>query len=279
MKIKSFFLTSFLFSKLRKYKYRFKRKKAKGEERLTLNKARLILIDSLGVKKGSSIFVHCGFGFLNAEFTPCELIDLLKDIVGENGNIMMPFYPPGLSLDWARSGRIFDNEVDFCSTGVLAQTLSSENSQISIHPIKSVCAWGKDAAMLVSGHENSIYPYDENSPYVKFSKLDGSLSIGLGVTNCSMIHAAEDLFEDDKSYLYSKYPYELKVKTNCGLRVVTTYVHHIEIKLSSSYEFFKKHIGCQYNYQLINNVDFYSIDNSILFENCERIFQQGESRK
>jgi len=161
---------------------------------------RKILHDDLGVCYGDTILVHCGFGFLNASFSPAELVNLLQEVVGKNGNIIMPVYPPGLSSDWVKSGRIFRVETTKPSTGVLSKIFSKfDDVFISNHPIKAVAAWGKDAQYLISKHENSSYPYDDKSPYYKLSMMSGSKSIGLGVRNCAIMHCAEDLFESDKN--------------------------------------------------------------------------------
>lgn len=271
--------SSLFFSAIRKIKYRYKRKELSKQEQLSLEAMRFILTNDLKIKEGDSVFVHCGFGFLNAKFTPLELVELLKSIVGRNGNIMMPFYPPGLSSNWAKSGRVFDSAKVRCSTGILAQKFSKAKTVISLHPTKAVAAWGNKASVLVADHEKSIYPYGKATPYYKFSCLPNSKSIGLGVTNCAMIHCAEDVYEKNKSYLYTKEPVSLKVKSSAGNVDVDTFIHHGKIKLCTSSEFLSQHSDQSKNYKVINNVPFYSIDNHDLLKTCKKLFELGINRK
>lgn len=271
--------SSALYGLFRKAKYRRARSFVKTQEKLTLYQIKTIIKDELGIKQGDSVLVHCGFGFLNADFTPHQLIKLLQDIVGNNGNIVMPFYPPGLSKNWALSGRVFNPESIKCSTGILAQIFSELDTSISIHPIKSVCAWGKDAKSLVLGHEKSLHPYDELSPYAALSSLSNSKSIGLGVLNCTMIHCAEDLYENNKSYLYSDNIVSLQVINNDKLTTVNTHFHHGEVSLDTSANFFRKHLPHLQNSVKINGVPFYSIENDKLLAQCKTLFSSGVNRQ
>ena len=62
---------------------------------------RSIIVDDLGIKKGDRIIVSSSFGNLNANFSPQELVETLMDIIGKDGVIMMPYYPPINSTEWA----------------------------------------------------------------------------------------------------------------------------------------------------------------------------------
>lgn len=272
--------SSAAYAYIRKLKYKIKRAKQSGQPKLTLDSVLQLLEENFEIKQGDAIFVHCGFGFLNAAFTPLELIELLKKQVGETGLIMMPFYPPGLSSDWLKSGRIFDPKKVKCSTGVLAQTLASDpQAHISSHPIKAVVCWGEGAKELTQEHILSRYPYDKSSPYYKFAQLPRSFSIGLGVRNCAMVHSCEDIFEQDKSYLYTQQCTSAQVKQNDHLITVNTYVHHGKIPLCDSHVLFDKHTPEIVNLESINGVTFYQIDNHDLFRVMEDLLTQGINRK
>lgn len=271
--------SSSLFQFLRKYKYRLKRKN-KGDAKTTLADMQRLLVDDLGIEENDSLVVHCGFGFLNADFSPAELIEFLKNIVGDNGHIMMPFYPPGLSRHWLESGRIFDPEIARCSTGVLAQVFSkTEDVQISVHPIKAVAVWGKNAKQIVEEHELCDYPYDESSPYYKFSKLKNAKAIGLGVRNCSLVHMIEDMFEQDKGYLYSKSKIGGKVKTSTGIEFVETYLHHGELKLIQPKDFIDKYCEELVTLSKTNGFISYSIAAESLLVKGQELFSKGVNRK
>jgi aminoglycoside 3-N-acetyltransferase len=276
----SYFKTTALFIFIRKIRYRIKRLEVKQQKKMELSTLNEIVVSDFKIEIGDTLFVHCGFGFLNANFTPQELITLLKIIVGENGNVIMPFYPPGLSSDWAKSGRIFDPSKIRCSTGVLAQVFSKgKDVHISCHPTKSVCAWGSKAKELVESHEVANYPYDKASPYFKAAMCEASKTIGIGVSNCSMIHCVEDVYEKDKSYLYSDHKFDLKFSLDEKIISVPTSIHHGEIKLMTSEEYFELHLP-----EIVNAVNrdkkfFYCIDNSVLFDKCGDLLAKGISRK
>ena len=272
--------SSRVFSELRKIKYRSKRKNLKQIKKLRLIDIRDILVNQLNIVEGDSLIIHCGFGFLNADFTPEELINLLKNIVGCEGNLMMPFYPPGLSNNWANSQRVFERDKIRCSTGVLSQKFSNDESTLlSIHPIKAVLSWGNNKIDLVKDHELTEYPFDKLSPYYKLAMLKGSKSIGLGVRNCAMLHCAEDLFESNKNYLYTKNKIQLKVLTPSGMKEVPTHYHHGEIKLQQPYEFIDQH--CSDSVTLVNksSVTYYAIDNKSFLDKCSVLFENGVNRK
>ncbi|MGR5351346.1 AAC(3) family N-acetyltransferase [Vibrio alfacsensis] len=235
---------------------------------------------NLNIKQGDSIFVHCGFGFLNADFSPSELIATLKDIIGKDGHIAMPFYPPGLSRDWLKSKRTFDFETTRCSTGVLSQQFSQlEGVEISHHPIKSIAVFGPKAKFITEGHNCCKYPYDKDSPYYKFASLDKAKSIGLGVSNCTLIHMIEDIFEQDKCYLYSKSTLLGSTKNNGTLHNIRSFYHHGNEKLISSKEFFLMHCSDIYNHHAFNNIEFYSIKTHDLLEKGQALFTSGYNRR
>ncbi|WP_199482741.1 AAC(3) family N-acetyltransferase [Vibrio owensii] len=275
----SYVKSSLPFTILRNYKYKFRRKNLRGDKH-NLSDMRSILVDELGLKAGDSLVIHCGFGFLNADYDPEQLIELLKDVVGERGRIMMPFYPPGLSRHWLQSNRVFDATSVRCSTGVLAQVFSqSEDVVISTHPIKAVAVWGSDAEEIVQGHEHCQYPYDERSPYYKFSLQPKSKVIGLGVRNCSLVHMLEDVFEDNKSYLYSDETVQGRVVTHNGTLIVDTYFHHGKYALMESKDFLDKH--CHDIVTITDNYNFvcYSIDIDKLIKKGNELFSTGVNRR
>lgn len=273
------FKTSFLFQTLRKVKYRNKRKNLAGKVKLTIDELENILTEKFDIQQGDSLMVHCGFGFLNADFSPTALISVLKKLVGANGHLMMPFYPPGLSKDWASAKRVFDPENMRCSTGILAQEFSHDPDVIiSHHPIKAVAVWGEGAKKLCTGHENCEYPFDIKSPYYKFSQLPNSKSICLGVTNCSMFHCAEDIYEVNKGYLYSTKKVELGMLINNETLLTPTFYHHGNVSLTTSAVFFERYcpeIVCNIE---VNSVGFCAVNNVELLNSCKEQFLKGNNR-
>jgi len=279
-KLTSSVKSSRLFTEMRKIKYRRKRKNFSQTKKLTLLELNTLLIDTFKVKKGDSLMIHCGFGFLNAEFTPQELIELLKDLVGPQGHIAMPFYPPGLSSNWAKSNRTFNISNVKCSTGIVAQVFAnSEDVLISNHPIKAVAVWGARANYLISDHEASDYPFDNTSPYYKICKMASSKSIGLGVLNCAMVHCAEDIYEADKSYLYNDVKIDLTVVNNGKRQIVPTYFHHGNTKLVNPASYIEKNCFDILHVEKINNTIFYLVDNKKLMDMSSKLMTKGVNRR
>lgn len=191
--------------RFKKYKRKFKNFFLFKKEKATLNDVRILLTKNFNITKGDNLIVSSSFGNLNADFSPKELIELLQDIVGNEGNIVMPFYPPGNSYEWAQSGQIFDMKSTRSSMGILTQVFSEmPDVYKSMHPTKAVVAWGKHAKEIINGHECSKTPFYWDSPYGWLLK-NKSKSLGLGVLNRPIIHACEDCTFGPIMYLPQKY--------------------------------------------------------------------------
>ncbi len=275
----SYLRSSPIYAYIRKLKYRYDRRFLSKDKKTTIDDVRRILTINLGLRDGQAILVHCGFGYLNADFTPVELIDLLKDIVGKDGMIMMPFYPPGLSSDWLKSGRIFDPASIKCSTGVLAQTFAKDSDVlVSCHPIKAVAVWGKNNNKVIDKHHESLYPYDEKSPYFYLANIENSVSIGLGVRNCSIVHCAEDMFEHEKAYLYSDISYGGQVKFNNSIKEVTTFCHHGKIPLMKPSIYLATYYSDIIKSIIVDNIEYYSVNNIDLLDRMKPLMNSGVNR-
>jgi len=268
-----------MYASLRRLKNRLNRRGLKKCKKLSIEEVRDILRQEMGLFEGQAVLVHCGFGFLNADFSPQELIGALKEIVGKSGVIMMPFYPPALSADWLQSGRVFNSETIKCSTGVLAQCFARDpDVRISCHPIKAVAVWGDRSEELIKNHHLSKYPYDEESPYFHLAAIKGSASIGLGVRNCSMVHCAEDAFELNKSYLYSDKQAIAGVIHNGSTVDVSTYFHHGREGLMSSAAYFEKYCSDVVSIFETNGVVFYSADNGKMMFRMKKLLTEKVNR-
>ena len=222
------------------------------------------------------------FGNLNADYTPQEVVELLMEIVTEEGGIMMPYYPPTNSTVWAKEGRVFDMSKTKSGMGVLTNVFSKMPGVVmSIHPTKAVCVWGKDAACIAEGHEMSTTPYYWDSPYGKYLKL-GCKSIGLGLKNIPMVHTMEDVLSDKVDSYYQKEKYSLKVlKDDGGELDVKTLVHDEDIMEQcmppgdyaaslKTKSYVKVNFGITF---------LYIVDNTDLFEEMRKAFAKGYTRQ
>lgn len=199
------------------------------EKKNSLDDFRYLLEHNLGIKKGDWLLVSSSFGNLNADFTPRQAIELLQSIVTEEGLIMMPYYPPMNSTEWANHGYVFDMLETKSGMGVLTNVFSEmPNVYKSIHPTKAVCCWGACVGnvLKIDQHINSTTPFYWDSPYGELLKHD-SKSLCLGLKNIPIIHAIEDVLSDHYDAYY--YPTKKKLKIRLADRSeieAETYVHN-----------------------------------------------------
>ena len=182
-----------------------------------------ILRYDLGITVGDRVFISSSFGLLNAlDYSPHDVIVLLQQIVSDKGNIMMPYYPPINAAECMNEQYCFDMERTVSGMGILTNEFSKMPDVVkSIHPIKSVCVWGRDAQKIANGHQKSKTPYYWDSPYGKMLQM-GCKSIGLGVPNMPMGHALEDVLSENI------YEYYLPRKYNFRVRLADGTIQHIE---------------------------------------------------
>lgn len=268
--------------KIRKLKRRFiSFIKRADKKKTTLQDFENILRTKIGLKKGDKIFVTSSFGNLNVAFSPRELVQLLMDIVTEEGTIMMPYYPPMNSDEWARGNNVFDMKETNSGMGVITNIFSKMPNVIkSIHPTKAVCVWGKDAGKYIENHFNATTPYYWDSPYGKMLK-DKCFTLGLGVRNNPIFHTIEDVVSEPFTKYYLPEKFYLKVITAEKEELsIATYIHNTKIisRCISSGEFIEK-LGCKtYNKTNIGTSYVYLIDNSEVYEKVQDLVKKGEDK-
>ena len=101
-------------------------------------------LSQLGLQQGDKVFVTSGFANLNAAgYSPEEAIRAIMETVGQEGLIMMPYYPPVSSMDWVKSGAVFDMKNTASGMGVMTNVFSRMEGVVkSAHPTKALCVWG-----------------------------------------------------------------------------------------------------------------------------------------
>ena len=255
----------------------------KGAKRnkTTLPQLRKILLEEFKLKKGDTIFVTSGFGYLNAEFTPSELIKLLQEIVTEEGLIMMPYYPPVNSIEWAIGGQVFDMVQTKSGMGVMTNVFAQmPDVFMSLHPTKAVCAWGRDAENIVCNHELSTTPFYWDSPYGKLLKV-GCKTIGFGVSNNPIFHSIEDGVSNPITKYYLPHKYRLKIKTKDKEEMwIDTFVHDSTMlsKCISS-EAYIRTLKCDSYKKVDFGLSFlYYIDNKEVYDKVKIIVGKGDAK-
>lgn len=154
-----------------------------------------IITNRLQVQKGDLVMIHSSLDRLNLNFSSFDSLDILLDIVGEEGTLVFPTFPKLTSSKFLEEGHTFNIRKTPSYTGLLSELARRHKKAIrSLHPTKSVVAIGKLANEITSGHNLSPYPYEANSPFAKLGKMGGKI-IGLGVktTYLSAVHVVDDI--------------------------------------------------------------------------------------
>lgn len=131
----------------------------------------------LGEWKGRVVWVQISLNDLyNVEMRPSEIIEMMLDLVGPEGTLVMPAFP--LDPDPSKELRI---DTVPSNTGLVTEMFRRmPGAERSIHIRSSVAALGPDAAWLTSGHHLGKYPWGETSPYGRLVERKG-LMVGLGI--------------------------------------------------------------------------------------------------
>ncbi len=168
-------------------------------------------LKACGITSGDIVMVHCAWrSMYNYNDTPEKLIDLLKELVGENGTILMPCY--------GADRKKFDVNNTPSNAGVLSEIFRLQSGVIrSCCTHFSVAGIGKKVDEILADHINSRYGFDEHSPLYKLEKYNNSkiLFLGLGArpTKISIFHCAGALLrnQDEKfnKLLSNEYESEL----------------------------------------------------------------------
>ncbi len=191
-----------------------------------------IITQRLQVKKGDLVMIHSSLDRLNLNFSSFDSLDILLDIVGEEGTLVFPTFPKLTSFKFLEEGHTFNIRKTASYTGLLSELARRHKSAIrSLHPTKSVVAIGKLAQEITTGHNLSPYPYDSNSPFAKLGNLDGKI-IGLGVrtTYLSAVHVVDDIEREIfpiNPYLTKLYQTEC-IDYNGNSVIVPTYAHDMK---------------------------------------------------
>ena len=159
----------------------------------------------LGIKKDDTIFVSSDIKMLvynsikeKSKILPDDIINLLQELVGENGNLIFPTY----NWDFCK-GIPYDYNKSPSQTGVLTQTaLSRKDFKRTKHPIYSFAVWGRDKNFLTSMDYKSSFGQD--SIFAWFYKHNAkNLVINVSYQHSlTFVHCVEE--KNNISYRYLK---------------------------------------------------------------------------
>lgn len=206
-----------------------------------------LLTNELGISKGDTIFIHGSVDFLNTLLNPLQIIEILLDVVGEEGNLVFPCWHFNTKAEkYLREGHTFDVNRSPSVMGMLSEIARRHPSaKRSLHPTNSIVAIGKNAEWLVESHHEDIYPCGLKSPYYKLMELNGKI-IGIGVDTMfiSFVHCPEDV--NSVTFPFKtrlEEVFEAKVKDyNSEIIKVKTLAASPLVSTNNIREFLKKHV-------------------------------------
>lgn len=219
---------------LKKQKRNAELKSAK-EKGNVLTKVDLInQFKSIGIQQGDSLLVHSSLSKIGyVEGGAKTVVDALLEVVGVNGNLLMPTSPnASLQLDFIRDLNVFDVANTPSSLGSVTEHFRKlPNAIRSAHPTEPVSCIGPDAEYFTGDHFGSLTPYDQYSPFYRISEKGGKiLYLGVTLDNAGTnLHTLEDAIEDFVYPVYYPEVFEVDIRFPDGeIRNMKTKVHNPE---------------------------------------------------
>ncbi|MEQ9560240.1 MAG: AAC(3) family N-acetyltransferase [Rhodospirillales bacterium] len=159
-----------------------------------------------GLRAGDVICVHSSLSAIgDVEGAAPAVIAALQDVVGPEGTILMPAYGSAADV-FAAPRPTVDLRTAPSRTGAITETFRrSEGVRRSSHPYASLCAWGRHADDLVSGHHLAPTVCHRDSPLARFHDLRGKLlGIGTTIATQSFFHVVEDTWDEFPLKVYEE---------------------------------------------------------------------------
>jgi aminoglycoside 3-N-acetyltransferase len=231
-----------------------------------------LLAQKLGISSGDTLFIHSSVDFLNVNFSPLQLLKILMDVTGKEGTLIFPAWHTNVRAEeyLQSENNIFDVKRSPAVLGLLPELARRlPGAQRSLHPINSIVALGKNAEEVVSGHEQSIYPCGESSPYYKMLKYNAKI-VGIGINSnfLSFVHCPEDIMKDDfpiQTRTDESYIGKVRLSANETVHVRTLAAHK-NIQNRNIPAFLRKHVPKNiFSVYQIRGSEFYTVDANALF--------------
>lgn len=160
---------------------------------------------ALGVQPAMTLMVHSSLGRVGwTEGGPIAVIEVLLDVLGPRGTLVMPAESPQLA-DPANT-QLFDPQTTPTTMGAIPETFRSYPGTLrSNHPLGSVCANGHRAREITAQHALELYE-GRGTPFEKLYELDAwTLLLGVGFNRCTSLHYAESLVPNRRTMI-SRFP-------------------------------------------------------------------------
>ena len=238
------------------------------------------VIDNFGIKKGAVVFVHSSMNQIKTEFPFYKLIEILMDIVGQEGTILFPCWQdiPDIN-EYVKQDKVFDVKRTPTYLGILPEFARRRSDAIrSLSPFNSVVAIGKKAQEMVKDHHLDELSCGRKSPFFKLVENNGFI-LGLGVTTryLTFVHCIEDTFP-------AQFPIQtrnteltpMKVKTLKGEEIIVNVkLQHKNIKRRDIPAFLKNHIDPESGKDIkIRNTNFFIAKAELLYNEMQKLAKE-----
>jgi aminoglycoside 3-N-acetyltransferase len=185
------------------------------------------------LKEGDKVMVHSSLSSIGVlENGAQSVVDALKTVITKSGLLVMPTFIGFSMYDYLENYKIWDVSKSRSYTGAITECFRKNDNVIrSLHPTHSLSAWGSGAEEFVTGHEKSITPFDEESPYRKLIDQNFKiLFIGLDLFSMTLCRAGDDYIENYPENPYLDKTYELPIIDYSGHKIkIKTKCHNPEI--------------------------------------------------
>ena len=155
----------------------------------------------LGVKSGMMLEVHCSLSsFGNVEGGALTIINALKDVIGNDGAIVMPSFKDSLNLPLTESDKklgltlkikLLKGDEERSGMGIVSDTFRKMPDVVTGEGQFRVSAWGKDAKKHADNRFNYLI---ESGGY--------ALLLGVDIYKMSSMHYVENILPDEIKSLF-----------------------------------------------------------------------------
>lgn len=265
-------------------KNKYQKLKARFISKMSRSDFEDLLMHSMSLKRGDTVFVHSSITKLYIDFEPEEILAILQSMVGEEGTLLFPCWHINIRAeDYLKTtNKIFNVNKTASKMGFLTELARRQKNAVrSLHPTNSVVALGENATYLVEEHQSDIYPCGVKSPFYKMMEFDAKIiGIGVNVNNLSFCHCIEDVMKDD--FLIEtrkKEIFSVKVINSEGKEeVVDTLVASANIAHRNPKKFFSRFIPSTVCHSFKRNgAEFFITDSKQLFGMLRELSDKGLS--
>ena len=276
-------LSKELKTKFKEIEYKSKKKIISKQPILKYEDLKFIFIDKLGIKKGDNLFIHASIDMINTVLTPLQILDLILELVGENGSVSVPTFIRYSSKEWMMMDKKFDIKKTPSGMGIFSERVRRyKDSKRSLHPTKSVATIGKIANEVLNEHHTDSYQFGNKSPFMKLLNHNVKV-IGLGapMSYLSMVHMVEDVYPTSYPKKINEDTIYDKVCINEGGQEVSvkTFVHDLKAIVKANPEKFVKKYMSKNNYVIYNHflTPFFMVEGKELFKELEKKMKLGNT--